>query len=121
MSEYVRVDIISLEDIVKRRLVSHAVSLEKELLTVNLAVIVGFKVSYTLEDFNSDSPDVTTQTLKDNYAQSVSNETFYQVLASEIEGRTNNSAVLVAKILPAEVTFGRSFVAVTTMDKPTGT
>ena len=120
MSDYVRVDIISLEDIARRRLSAHDVTSLQKTLALKLAVLVGFKVSYTLEDFNSDNPAVTTQTLKDNYARSVANETFVRVLAEEIEKRTNDSAALLAKIEPAEVTFSRSFVTVQTMDKPTG-
>ena len=120
MSDYVRVDIVSLEDIASRRLSAHDVTSFQKTLALKLAVLVGFKVSYTLEDFNSDNPAVTTQTLKDNYARSVANETFYEVLAEEIEKRTNDSAALLAKIEPAEVTFSKSFVAVQTMEKPTG-
>jgi len=121
MSDYVRVDIVSLEDIASRRLSSYDITSLQKTLTLQLAVLVGFKVSYTLEDFDSDNPAVTTQTLKENYARSVANETFNQLLVHEIEERTSDSAALVAKILPAEVTFGSSYTTVQTMDKPTGT
>ena len=120
MSAYVRVDIVSLEDIARRRLSAQAITSLPKTLALKLAVLVGFKVSFTLEDFDSENPAVTTQTLKDNYARSVANETFYQVLAEEIEKRTNDSAALLAKIEPSEVMFSRSFVTVQTMDKPTG-
>lgn len=121
MSDYVRVDIISLEDIVTRRLTTHESLSLLEITTFKLAVIVGFKVSYTLEDFHSDNPDVITQTLKDNYALSVAKEMFTPLLATEIQLRTTDSAELIAKILPAEVVFGKSYVILYTTYRPTGT
>ncbi len=120
-SQFVRVDIISLEDTATRRLTTHESPSRQKSFELNLAVIVGFKVSYTLEDFESTNPDVTTQTLKDNYALSVANNLFTPLLVSEIQQRTTESEALIAKIFPAEVVFGKSYVILYTTYTPTGT
>lgn len=119
-SPLVRVDIISLEDMATRRLTTHDSRPLREFFDFTLAVIVGFKVSYTLEDFESTNPDVTTQTLKDNYALSVAKDMFTPILANEIAQRMTESEALVAKILPAEVAFGKSYVILYTTYSPTG-
>eukprot|EP01032_Pedospumella_encystans_P023019 gene23019-26073_t len=118
-SAFVRVDITSVEDVATRRLTTHDSPSRLKLLELNLTVLVGFKVSYTLEDFESTNPDVTTQTLKDNYALSVAKDSFTSILASEIQQRTTESEVLIAKILPAEVVFGKNYVILYTTYSPT--
>ena len=119
-SAFVRVDITSLEDMATRRLTTHDSPARLKVFELNLAVLVGFKVSYTLEDFESTNPDVTTQTLKDNYALSVAKDSFTSILASEIQQRTTESEALIAKIVPAEVVFGNAYVILYTTYSPTG-
>ena len=119
-SAFVRVDITSLEDMATRRLTTHDSPAPLKVFELNLAVRVGFKVSYTLEDFESTNPDVTTQTLKDNYALSVAKDSFTSILASEIQQRTTESEALIEKILPAEVVFGKDYVILYTTYSPTG-
>ena len=118
-SSLIRVDITSFESVVRRALVASA-----SLLNATVASLkVNFAVSYTLLDFttNEASVDVTTSALKQNYENSVTNQTFVKDFALEIVKRTNDtqqSQALIEMIQPAEVVLAESFKVVQTGNRP---
>lgn len=119
LSEYIRVDILSLEDLANRRLLVTHEPQRRLQTTFILSVKINFKVSFTLQDFNSNDVNATTRVLKANFQQSVSNNTFVKEFALEVKRRTNESQALIDKFQPSEVAFGSSYVVVQTTDHPT--
>lgn len=119
LSDYIRVDILALEDLANRRLLGTHESARLLQTAFILSVKITFKVSFTLEDFNSNDVNVTTRVLKANYQQSVSNHTFIKEFAMEVKRRTNQSQALIDKFQPSEVAFGSSYVVIQTTDHPT--
>ena len=118
MSEYIRVDILSVEDAGDRRRLTLR-DQEARQLQVKLAVKIGFKVSYTLQDFNTDNVNITTRVLKANYQQSITNQTFVKEFAIEVKKRTSQSQALIDKFQPVEVLFASSYVMIETTEHPT--
>lgn len=119
LSEYIRVDILSLEDLANRRLLTTHEPQRRLKTTFILSVKINFKVSFTLQDFNSNDVNATTRVLKANFQQSVSNNSFVKEFALEVKRRTNESQALIDKFQPSEVAFGSSYVVVQTTDHPT--
>jgi len=122
-SSLLRVDVISVEDVHARRMLSahrptRTLTSAKRSLDSLKAAEVHFQVSYTQQDYASNNVTSTTQALKTNYIQSVESGAFTTSFVFEVEKRTNESTAIVTTVQPSVVKLEPSYKVVETTAAP---
>ena len=123
-SSLLRVDVMSVEDIYTRRMLSAQrpvnalASPGRSRLEALKAAEVHFQVSYTQQDYLSNNITSTAQALKSNYVQSVESGAFTTSFAVEVEKRTNESAAIVTTVQPSVVKLEPSYKVIETTAAP---